>query len=134
MSDPFDWVAARSECSVFNVFVKLKAEIEADIKARNVQLQAEEKQRVIGLVVTSAVSFAVTLTGNGIPHRTVSFSLIGEVIVFRDDQKDVSIAATLTLNDKGECRLKIGNDERESWQFRRTTLENLFWHAEEEGR
>lgn len=82
---------------------------------------------MISLVVTSAVSFAVTLTGNGIPHRSVSFSLIGEVIVFRDDQKDVSIAAGLTLNDSGECRLKVGSDERESWQFRRAALEDLFF-------
>jgi hypothetical protein len=35
--------------------------------------------------------------------------------------------ATLTLNDMGECRLKINGQEREFWQFRRTALEDLFF-------
>jgi hypothetical protein len=57
--DNFDWVAARSECCMFDVSVKLKVEIEADIRARNEQLKAEQKPRILRLVPTGADSFAV---------------------------------------------------------------------------
>ena len=37
--------------------------------------------------------------------------------------------ATLTLNDKGECRLKIGEKELDFWQFRKLALEDLLLPA-----
>lgn len=121
--DQFDWVKARAECCMFNVFVKMKAEIEADIETRMEQLKGYA--RLIKLVPTGAESFAVTLTGNGLTSRSVSFAKVGETIVIRDG--DVSTVASLTLNDAGECRLKVGDLERDSWQIRRTALGGLFF-------
>jgi len=37
------------------------------------------------------------------------------------------LEATLTLNDSGECRVKIGGQEYELWQMRKKALENLFF-------
>jgi hypothetical protein len=33
----------------------------------------------------------------------------------------------VTLNDEGECRLKVGDDELEEWQVLKRALETLFF-------
>ena len=112
---------------MFNVFVKLKAEIEADVNTRNEQLKIAQTPRILRLEATGDESFAVTLSGNGIGNRAVTFRQIGETIVIRDRGGNVLIEAGLTLNDDGNCKLKVGESERESWQIRRTALEDLFF-------
>jgi hypothetical protein len=37
---------------------------------------------------------------------------------------------TLTFTDKGECKLIVNNEERESWRVRRMALEDLMFRGQ----
>lgn len=58
----------------------------------------------------------------------VYFELAKEEILVLDDARNVVIKAELTLNNDGECKLKLKNSEElDSWQFRRMALQQLFF-------
>lgn len=59
----------------------------------------------------------------------VRFALYGEEIRIEGRGVDVGISATLTLNDLGECRLRVGDQELDRWQVLRRALEPLFFGA-----
>src|ERR1700687_5927128 len=120
----FDWVTERSLCSSVKVFETLKLQVTKDIETRN-KLRPENSSYEFHFV-TNGDSFTVAKEGNNL-HETVTFKLVGKAIQVLDKNGKKLIEATLTLNDDGECRLKINGRELESWQMRGLVLEDLFF-------
>lgn len=121
-----DWVTARANCSLFEVFHQLRKSVEDDVAAR-VKLLGEGvvnmtfKMREDG----DPKNFGVLRFSHDGPD-SVDFQCSESAILVKDSSGKVKIEARLTLNDEGQCRLKIQNKEIESWQFRRRALEDFF--------
>jgi hypothetical protein len=122
----FDWVTARSNCSLVVVFEKLKHQIGVDVQTRNA-LRPVGLHYAFRLVDNGSNTFAVLVESN-FANPAVRFTL---------DADKISIAASdgpkceasVTLCDDGECRLKIANQTYDLWQVRKMALEELFFRA-----
>ena len=124
----FDWVKAFSECSLSKVFEELKTQVEADIKTRKA---LQDKERTWGghygfQFINGNDTFKVMLESNA-RREVVKFTLGDKSILVTDSQGETILEAFLTLNDLGECRVKINGQERELWHMRRLALEQLFF-------
>ena len=125
MSD-FNWVKGRAACSLGMVFEKLKIDVESDIKTRNALNERTQGPPQVFTMVSNDASFKV-LTAAGTRQSGVKFTLGDKAITVADSHGTTVFEATITLNDEGECRLKVNGVERETWQVRRTALEHLFF-------
>jgi hypothetical protein len=123
----FNWVKARSDCSLVHVFKQLKLDVEEDCKTFNAiyQLNLSSSFRVISS--DSGDIFGVCSGEHG--RREVRFFLEKHRIAVRNERTQKEFAITLTLNDEGLCKLKIGEEEPEleQWQVRRRALEALLF-------
>ncbi len=119
----FDWVRARSACSLPVVFKELQLGVQNDALAMESLAAGQVRFSVTALM---RGRFSVVREEKGFPD-SMTFALENGAITVRDDENAVIATATVTLNDKGECKLKVGTDELEQWQFRRKTLEKLFF-------
>lgn len=59
-------------------------------------------------------------------RRAVDFWLRDDSIRVESSGRN-PIDATLTLNDNGQCRFKVGSEELDAWQLMRRALEWLFF-------
>lgn len=129
-----DWVNAFSGCSLGKVFHQLKLQIAEDVKARNGQIQSLSVAVTIKpyafAMTEQGERFSVFVEGDKVPRgNSVSFALEEKKICVTDANGALLFEATLTLNDEGECRLKVGGQEREFWQVRRMALQKLFFET-----
>jgi hypothetical protein len=119
--DDFDWVTARHGCSALQVFEQLRLEAAHNVKTLNaLRPQAGFE------FFEHADSFGVVrpvFSGS----MAVRFSLAGDEIDIQGRGVEVHISATLTLNDAGECRLKVGTKELTRSQVLRRALEPLLF-------
>jgi hypothetical protein len=124
MEDDFNWVKARAECSLVVIFEKLKLGLRADVEKRQALLGPDSPYK-FNLVIDST-NATVLIEGRG-EQGSVSFRLKKVSIqVFNSNEQEI-LTAFPTLNDKGECRLKINNQERELWYLRKMALEEIFF-------
>jgi len=121
-----DWVAARSLCSLPNVFKELRLQSEEDVKARNA-LRPNNSPYEFS-VIENGDEFAVVLEAKD-TNRSVIFSLADRAIRIRDSRGKEMFDVTLTFNDEGECKLNVQEKERELWQVRRMALEELLFRS-----
>jgi hypothetical protein len=61
---------------------------------------------------------------------SVTFSLAEKAIVVLNNEGEKMFEITLTFTDKGECKLIVNNEERESWRVRRMALEDLMFRGQ----
>jgi hypothetical protein len=127
MSNEFSWVMARYACSPFEVYKQLQMGCERDVSERDETRRPPPKDPFIFKIASSGDSFLVWLEGDRI-SSSVEFRWTEKGISVRDNNKKPFLEATLTLNDEGECRLKVGTDSLTCWQFRRRSLEDLFFN------
>lgn len=120
-----DWVSERARCSLFEVFRQLRKGVEDDIAAR-MKLPRPNGIvfRIRGDDPPDPRRFGVLCFGD--QNDALDFACTDTGIEVRDASGRVIIRATLTLNDKCECRLRVGGRELENWQFRRRALEEFF--------
>lgn len=121
----FDWVEALSRCSLTAAFQQLKLEVQADVESRNAR-RGPAPSYVFDLV-SKPDRFAVLLSGDQVEPKSVVFRLAARTIEVYDDEDRLILSATLTLNDAGECRFRVGGEEKEFWQVRRMALEQLMF-------
>ena len=128
-SDNFDWVAAREECSLNKVFATLKAQIQQDVESRNKSLYGNHEFKFD--LSDNGNSFAVHITSDRpTSGKAVTFKLTDKAIQVIDTDGKIKFETTLTINVDRECRLKVGNEEHESWYVRKLALEDLFfWNS-----
>jgi hypothetical protein len=127
MEPDFNWVTARSSCILSLVFEKIKLEVEHDVKTRNLLLPADADIKF--RLLLNGNSFVVAVAGWEVGNYSVKFILSDGAIVVRDAQDKITLEATLTLNDEGECMLLVAGKEREFWQFRKEALDQLFFRS-----
>jgi hypothetical protein len=120
----FDWVTARSSCSLPKVFKELMLQVEEDVKTRNA-LRPDNSPYEFS-VAENGGDFVVLLEAKDL-QRSVIFSLAEHAISVRDDKDNQMFDVTLTFNDKGECRLNVNGEGRDLWQVRRMALEGLLF-------
>jgi hypothetical protein len=120
----FDWIAARSACSLPRVYKTLKLEVEEDVRERNAQrpenaeyqFSIEEKERQFS-VVLDAKDF----------RRAVTFVYEDHAILVLDSSGNQMFEVTLHFGEDGRCRMKAKEENRDSWQVRRMALEDLLF-------
>jgi hypothetical protein len=123
-----NWVAERSKCSLSAVFKELEIGVKEDVKAVN------------ALYPNHPPAFSVTAGKNQFSVILVVDALTSEIagaVDFELGKDDITVKnpnsvmfkATITLNNEGECKLRLGDDqpELEQWQVRRMALEKLFF-------
>ena len=120
----FDWVTARSSCSLPKVFKELRLQVEEDVKTRNA-LRPDNSPYEFS-VAENGSEFTVLLEAKDV-RRSVTFSLADHAISVRDDKGNQMFDVTLSFSDEGECRLNAGKEERNIWQVRRMALEELLF-------
>jgi hypothetical protein len=122
----FDWVTERSSCSLPKVFGALRAQVEDDVKTRNALRPSNSPYE---FSVAEDVGEFTVLLKTAEASRSVVFNLTEHAIVVRDQQRNPMFEVAASLNDQGECRLKVNGEERDFWQVRRLALEDLMFHA-----
>jgi hypothetical protein len=122
----FDWVTARSLCSLPKVFKELRLQVEEDVKTRNA-LRPNNSPYEFS-VMENGDDFTVVLEAKDV-RRSVIFSLAEHAILVRDDKGKEMFEVTLTFNDEGECRLNVKEKDRDLWQVRRMALEELLFRG-----
>lgn len=126
-TDNFDWVVARNECSIEKVFHRLRLDVQTDVETR----QSLRERGEFGF----DQSFAFTSSGNKFSAsmrtrthgRSVIFAFRKNHIVVLDDIDRELMSATVTLTDDKGCRLVVGEEVLDEWQFRKRALESLFF-------
>jgi hypothetical protein len=122
----FDWVTERSSCSLPKVFGALRTQVEDDVKTRNALRPSNSPYE---FSVAEDVSEFTVLLKTAEASRSVVFNLTEHAIVIRDQQRNPMFEVAASLNDQGECRLKVNGEERDFWQVRRLALEDLMFHG-----
>ena len=120
----FDWVTARSLCSLPKVFKELRSQVEEDVKTRNA-LRPNNSPYKFSLVENGG-GFTVLLEAKDV-RKSVIFSLTEHAISVRDDKGKPMFDVTLTFNDDGDCKLHVNEQELDFWQVRRMALEELLF-------
>jgi hypothetical protein len=123
----FDWVTERSSCSLPKIFLTLRQQVEADVKVRNGLRPANSPYEFS--VADKGCDFMVVLTAKD-SSASVTFSLAEKAIVVLNNEGEKMFEITLTFTDKGECKLIVNNEERESWRVRRMALEDLMFRGQ----
>ena len=123
----FNWVVERTKCSAQQVFKELELGVKEDADTMNSQRPPHAHYKFTVCQLAGGRFSVIREEPRGIP--SVEFVLEGNQI--RVSINDVvKFTATLTLNNEGQCRLKVKDAELEQWQFRRMALEDLFFgHA-----
>jgi hypothetical protein len=126
----FDWVKARSECSMVRTFLLLAELIDRDVKSANAlgrdatfDLNRTVQNRII-------VNRTRTFAGASQHISIVIVSADDGLDVFRatgTESKDLLFRGTAALNIDGECRIEVEGIPLHLWQFSRKALEDLFF-------
>jgi len=122
----FDWVTARSSCSLPKVFHTLELQVEEDVKARNA-LRLPNAPYEFSFA-PNGDDFVVTLVSKDV-RMSVTFRRAGHAILILDDKGNTMFEVTLTFSADGYCKLHVDQEEREFWQVRRMALEELMFRG-----
>jgi hypothetical protein len=126
--EQFDWVHARSECSLVRVFKELEQGIREDIDIAQ-SLVPEHYRTKFDIVKAANARFSATRVDDPMAAsaHSVDFACGKGKITVYNDKDEIMFAATLTLNNEGKCRLVVNDEEVTQWQFRQRALEKLFF-------
>jgi hypothetical protein len=121
-----DWVTKRSNCSLLKMFQTLKLEVEKDVEIR--KSVRREGEGIDFQFAQHGDSFSVSREGNSRElFTTVTFQLTENTI--HVDQSGRAFIVKIMLNNDGDCKFKINEQEYESWQVRRKLLEPIFFEV-----
>jgi hypothetical protein len=123
----FDWVTARHQCSLKDVFEEMRIGIRDDIETRNATLPDDDPDYPTLKAHESANTVRVYWHDMYSPSaKFVEFKLTSQSlsIVTQDGPQ---FEAFIGLNDDGDCKLKISGKELDLWQVRRKALEPLMF-------
>lgn len=120
----FEWINARAACSPVKVLEQLRLQVSHDLELRNKMCEGY-KFAMHGEGAAFSV-FLDSIFHRQVPYRTVRFRLDGGKIIAEYPETEI-FTATLTLNEDGECRLRIKDKNYELWQVRHMALEKLFF-------
>jgi hypothetical protein len=122
----FDWVTARSACTLPKIFKDLRLGIEHDVATRN-SLRMKSAPYEF-LVAESEGGFKVLLKSEMV-SLAVTFTLAEHAILVRDNTGTSMFDITVKFSDRGECKLLVNSEEKEMWQVQRMALEDLMFRS-----
>jgi hypothetical protein len=136
-NDPnFDWVAARAKCSASEVYRDFALQLKKDVATRNDLLSGNERRHEVNFTFNGGLEptslFVAARTGGNflgesrLAHVIFTKSPEGIAAEYSDGK---TLTAVLMLSQDGECRLKVDDVEYSFWQFRKLTLEPIFFDA-----
>jgi hypothetical protein len=128
-----NWVEARMECSIAQVFKALELGVQDDVDAINARIKKGVAMRFSLVNSKNGNRFSVIREVNYAASGSVDFNLSGDEIKIGRDNV-LMIQATLTVTNTGKCKLKADGEELEQWQLRRKALEDLFFDKNVSGR
>jgi hypothetical protein len=134
--EDFNWVKARSECSLGPLFQKLALGVKADVETINelghqaALASGGKRTRNFEFVTTHRARFAVMRVEVGKQHAaSVEFTLTGSAIAVEEIGEGTGselFRAVPKLNSRGECVFTVGPETLELWQIRERALAGLF--------
>jgi hypothetical protein len=122
----FDWVAARSACTLPKIYRQLMAEIEEDVQKRNAERPANSPYEFV--VEEDGPKFAVVLKAADF-RRAITFCFEDHASIVLDASGNQMFEITLVFTEEGKCRLKAKEENRDPWQVRRMALEDLLFRT-----
>ena len=122
----FDWVGARSACTLPKMYRQLLAEIEEDVRKRNAERPDNSPYEF--LIEEKGPQFSVVLQAADF-RRAITFCFEDHAIIVFDASGNQMFEITLVFTDDGKCRLKAKEENREPWQVRRMALEDLLFRT-----
>jgi hypothetical protein len=128
----FDWVNARSKCTIQEIFKELEQGVRDDVEAAKSLIRRHDELQ-FSVSKASSKRFSVNRIDDPIRSlgRSVDFTWSDNVITVHNQNDELLLTASLTLNNEGRCLLKVSEQELEQWQFRRMALEKLFFGPHE---
>jgi hypothetical protein len=122
----FDWVTARNDCSMPNMLQRLRLLAKANVETRNKQeldsagfIDADRAGNVVFSVWSKRV--------HGNERHAADFSISDDTKVLTVRRGGQSFTVTVTVDDFGVCKCKVGNEELDPWQVLKRALEPLLF-------
>jgi hypothetical protein len=123
----FDWVSARQDCSLKEVFEALRLGIREDVETRNSALPDNPDKATLK---TAEHGKTIRVYWQDMyqqfDHLFVEFALTAQSLTARDDE-NLLFEASIGLNDEGDCKVYILGKQYDLWQIRRKALEQLMF-------
>jgi hypothetical protein len=125
----FDWIKARHDCSLIVAFKELEEAAKIDVE--KVSALPLGNSEVIFKFAGSATgkAFYVTRHGAFIDQTAITFKLNGSSILIKGAGEDMSL--TVGVNDFGECKFRLGEEELFQWQVLKKALEAFFFEVKD---
>jgi hypothetical protein len=120
----FDWVRVRANCTPATIFASLKMGAERDVEIRNSLLPNGATYKYV-IQSSGNDMFGVVLNAPRAP-RMAFFKLTEDAVLLQSVSGE-EIIVKPTINEYGECRLKVGNKEHRCWQLRKLVLEDILF-------
>ena len=127
-SADFNWVKARHDCSVYEVFKRLQIEVRSDIEERNaIRGDSDGRTFKFTLIVDeNQNTFTVIREPSGDQASIVFLLKPGSISVETAGGRP-KFKVMLTLNGDGACIPRINDERLERWEVRMKALESLFF-------
>jgi hypothetical protein len=127
----YNWVKARSACSVDQLFLLLAQTIKADVEAANA-LTPNHQNFKYATPTTDRIVVVRPVNGGQYTAGAIVFRRTVTAIEAIDMPKDPSTEQVMfsgipSLDVGGECRLEVEGEPLELWQFSRRALEPFFF-------
>jgi hypothetical protein len=122
----FDWVTARSKCSIVSMFEELRTLAKQNVEARNANPTGDDGPGRFEFSDIDGERAFKIFDRRSSERRAVEFWADRESILIAISP-DVENRATLALDDQGECKFKLGAKQLDPWQLMRHALEDLFF-------
>ncbi|MGA2609541.1 MAG: hypothetical protein ABSH01_19040 [Terriglobia bacterium] len=119
------WVRARANCYPEHIFKQIEIGAQDDIDVINSEHNLDEAAKFMLQPNSSGNFFTVYRTVNRVTREVKFYITRDGMRIVKDDGEEIKV--TLTLNNYGQCRLKVNGEELEQWQVRRLALEGLFF-------
>jgi hypothetical protein len=126
----WNWVKARAECSLYQVFKALEIGVREDVETKISLLTQRDETKFS--ITSSSKHFSVIRVDN-------LMTMIGRSVDFRCGTDDISVyastnsgerlilTATVGLDNEGQCKLRMDGALFDQWQIRRMALDELLF-------
>lgn len=120
--DEFNWVKARSECSLNRAFEILGEVVKTDVEIANGLRRGAKFQ-----VTYKHKKIIVTREENDDEVSSVVFELSPTAISAREGKREPMFSAKPRLSEMGDCLFEIDGQLYKLWQICQKALEDLFF-------
>lgn len=127
MPQGFNWVKAKAECSVSQVFSELRFGVEDDIAEIN-KLRGGSPDKDVHIAQNGNGNTFKVWRGES-PEPSIKFRMVDDRIEVLDGNGTPTAEYRVSLNDEGCCALLRGDGEIAQWRARREALEGVFFNS-----